>query len=433
MISRQHLSSEQLRRAGEEFIALRASLEEYHGIFYEIFDMGIPVFTDETETAAIGFDKEHGICLEFLWNYDFWNFCNTYERTFITCHEVLHVLFNHGRRINGLEDKGDIPNIAADLVVNHTLVNRLGFDRSKIEFADRLTWIDTVWPEPEKIESDREMEYYYNMLVANAEQIKVPAMGISDDHSRLPGGSDDSEENQEAIDKMIQNLDDDTKDEFFKAIEDHREVSSGAGKQAGDRCYVPPKKKPKYNMKWTDVIKEWRKTKAPDNGPEEIWHTPARRFFYLSGDKGFILPHEVPYEDYAEEKEKITVWFYQDTSGSCTSWADKFFHAAKTFPPDKFDVRAFCFDTKVYEIDLENCELKGFGGTAFRPLEGNIQRLMEKEKIKYPDAVFVFTDGCAWDKVNPEHPDRWYWFLQGNYKNCIPPGSFTFKLDDFIN
>ena len=58
-----------------------------------------------------------------------------------------------------------------------------------------------------------------------------------------------------------------------------------------------------------------------------------------------------------------------------------------------------------------------------------IQNEKNKNK-KYPAAIFIITDGMG-DKVNPEFPQRWHWFLSANYKNFIPNKSFAYNLEDF--
>ena len=58
--------------------------------------------------------------------------------------------------------------------------------------------------------------------------------------------------------------------------------------------------------------------------------------------------------------------------------------------------------------------------------------LTNKKIKKYPDAIFVITDGDG-NHISPEYPDRWYWFLGGSYTTTryIPPLSKTFMLKDY--
>ena len=55
---------------------------------------------------------------------------------------------------------------------------------------------------------------------------------------------------------------------------------------------------------------------------------------------------------------------------------------------------------------------------------------------KYPDAVFVMTDGYG-DKVVPQMPERWYWFIDGGMSSktlttsYCPEECAVYKLTDF--
>jgi predicted metal-dependent peptidase len=109
--------------------------------------------------------------------------------------------------------------------------------------------------------------------------------------------------------------------------------------------------------------------------------------------------------------------------------AERFFTAANSLPKEKFNVRLFCFDTKVEETDLSSGKIYGGGGTCFKIIEDYIQKEKSKNK-KYPSAVFIITDGMG-SKVIPEHPTRWHWFLSEKNVKYIPKQSFVYNLDDF--
>jgi hypothetical protein len=132
-------------------------------------------------------------------------------------------------------------------------------------------------------------------------------------------------------------------------------------------------------------------------------------------------------------RDRVDVWFFQDTSGSCVEYAERFFKAAASIPDDRFKIRMFCFDTRVYETSIESGELFGFGGTSFQPIEDAIQSIINKEKnTQYPQRVFVITDGLG-SNVQPQHPDRWHWFITEGYNSIryIPEKSTHYKLKDY--
>jgi hypothetical protein len=56
---------------------------------------------------------------------------------------------------------------------------------------------------------------------------------------------------------------------------------------------------------------------------------------------------------------------------------------------------------------------------------------MQNENVKYPNAVWILTDGYG-NQVKPLHPEKWHWFLtEGGVKNYIDEKSNVFSLKDF--
>jgi hypothetical protein len=134
-------------------------------------------------------------------------------------------------------------------------------------------------------------------------------------------------------------------------------------------------------------------------------------------------------EDINLVKDKIDVYFFMDTSGSCLYLKDRFFQAARSLDPKRFNIRLFCFDTVVHETTIESRKIYGGGGTCFRIIENFIQQ--QKKDGSYPDAVWVITDGYG-TNVSPEKPDRWYWFVSDfGTEHYIPQKSKRFLLKDF--
>lgn len=200
-----------------------------------------------------------------------------------------------------------------------------------------------------------------------------------------------------------------------------------AGSLAGRFTYKANIKKVKPKKKWESVIKKWSRKYKSKDANEEQWLRKARRYSNIGGN--LMLPFDAEME--ARSETRITVRFYQDTSGSCAKFRDRFFHAAKSLPKDRFNVELYCFDTQIYETSLEEGKLYGFGGTYFDILEEHIQRQLKSGDIKkYPEAVFVITDGMG-NKVFPEQPEKWYWFLSDKYTHCIPEECHKFMLRDY--
>lgn len=415
----------------EDYLELSRSLINSHVLFYKMWELGKPVFTDAIDTAAVSFD-EQGEVLLFSFNPTFWDKLTIYERQFIISHECLHVILNHGLRVFHAINK-DYANIAADIVVNHMLINKFGFVRQDISMADSLCWVDTVFKNRTDVFTDRTFEYYYNLLIEGNQDVKTsfidehggdyPSIFNPDVSNKSKSGKGVNKEQvstpKEYIEKLSEELDDQTKSSINGML---------AGTGAGSMSLTISTEYVKKKKKWETVIKKWSKKYDKTNLEDvEQWARINRRFVMMPND--IILPTEMEMEK--EEEGKTDVWFFQDTSGSCYHYATRFFKAAKTLDPKRFNVRLFCFDTQVYETSLETGKLYGFGGTSFYIIENHIQKLIKEEKIKYPKAVFLITDGWG-TPVKPEQPDKWYWFITNpGATYYVPKESNLYKLENF--
>lgn len=393
-----------------EFNLILMRLEQVHAAFRFLVDNNRPCFDDKCPTACVAFDSD----MKFLsWhiNPEFWiSLPNMEARVFVLCHETYHVFFEHGRRMKNLNHK--IANIAEDIVINQMLVEHF-FDKNVIDPENMFCWYDNCLAHIEApYETNREFEYYYDLLYNNE---CIGSYTLIGNHSDEGLSSDDINDISKSINDAGIPMND------LPSYKGGSLVGSLV-KQMSDE-YVKPKRK------WESVIKKWCANKLKQTVKDlQHWVGKDRRMALL--DNKLMIPSTMEHEDKLEVKDKIGVWFYLDTSGSCMNLSKRFFRAAKSLPEDKFDVRLFCFDTRVYETTLKSGKLYGFGGTSFSILEDKISHCIKVQNIKYPDAVFVITDGAG-DYVNPKHPDRWYWFLSQNYRHYIPKNSKTFMLKDF--
>ncbi|MFM0827348.1 hypothetical protein, partial [Klebsiella oxytoca] len=79
----------------------------------------------------------------------------------------------------------------------------------------------------------------------------------------------------------------------------------------------------------------------------------------------------------------------------------------------------------ILESEIQN-ELNKGGGTK-KTLDGKEVPMI----TKYPEAVFVITDGYG-NNVKPEKPDNWYWFItEGGVKTYIDRECNFHNLGDF--
>lgn len=405
-----------------DWMGISLELEEHHALFYELWHMGRPFFTDEIETAAVRFAG--GEFIEFLFNPEYWNNLTPYERLFVISHECLHVVLNHGIRTTKNDDAPRI-NAALDIVVNHLLVNSFGFDRSRIRDEDVLCWTDTVFkndPKVVEIPTNESYEYYFQKI---PESMVIEVYTI-DDHSMMRGEVD------KIIGKLNDRLTSEEKDSIKDVIKKHFVQESDTDDERGGSGYggwsfikVEPVAQ---KRKWETVILKWSLKYMREGLDEhEQWAKIARRFELLPQD--IFLPSEM--EDDSKDFDRIPIHLYMDTSGSCIKYKERFFRAALSLPKDRFVVRLFCFDTKVEETTLASKKIYGGGGTAFDIIEWNIQKVIKVDKSAYPEGVFLITDGAG-GPVIPQFPDRWHWFLTRRASSMyIPTTSKTYKLDSF--
>jgi predicted metal-dependent peptidase len=412
----------------EEKLEIAQKLQSHHYFFRSFWDIGAPVVGkfDDLPTAAISFDTK-GEALSFLVNEDFWNSLNETSKLFLVCHEMCHIILEHGRRFSEYIGTNDMErmNRAADVVINEMLCESFGFVREELDtrIKDEGCWLNTVFKKV-KVNAHESTEYYFNKLKEEDPDSEKSFFSM-DSHVVLT--DEQQEQLQDFLEKngVTHAID----SEFISKLpEKEKESLSRAAYGTGSWFTVEIKKKKK--KKWESVIKKWENTMKKDTIDEtERWERINPRYSQIISDK-IHLPTNCKVLDEYKEKNKIDVFFFLDTSGSCIGLKDRFFSAANSLDPKKFNIRLFCFDTMVQETTLSSGKVYGGGGTCFNIIENHIQSIVKTEKKKYPKAVFLITDGMGND-VRPEKPERWYWFLSYNYKDCIPAKSKIFMLSDY--
>ena len=426
----------------DEWMEISYELEQHHAVFYKVWQMGKPLFDESIPTACVQFDKQ-GNFVVFRFNPEFWKSLDLKNKLFVICHEALHIVLNHGARAKDANINHAAANAAMDIVVNHLLARSFGFVRSEITNGENYCWVDTVFRDKKPMPLDNmSFEHYYNLFD------KFYGDGKPDGSNGAPVTVDDhqglgSTSWKEVIEELNDSLSDEEKEGLKTTIQKHFQsdekqdasqslnsmLNSKAGFGTGGIwTFVNGKKKKKH--KWETIIKKWaiKQIKFDDHEVEQ-WVRENRRMNTLS--RSLMLPSDYEVHDRCQNENKIDVWFYLDTSGSCWNLKDRFFNAAESLPEHRFKVRLFCFDTQVVETTLESKKVYGGGGTCFKIIENSINATIAKESCKYPSAVWIITDGYG-TMVNPLHPDRWNWFLtEGGARNYIPKKSQIFDLKDF--
>jgi len=394
-----------------EYSTYAKRLERHHYLFNMFWKLGRPLFCNSIPTACIAFDKKTGH-YNFLFNEDYWNSLDFYSKTFVISHECMHVMLNHLKRtIDAPENLQRVINSVLDVVVNETLCSKFGFEREKLgELGKNGCWLDTVFPEG-GVKADEQFEYYYNKIKEKITYIEVPTLDVHDFLSE--------DEAEELLDSVVEQCGKEEMEDLKKLLKKHGDKE--AGKQKGVRQTVVDWEYIRPKPKWETIISNFVRNKIKEM--ESLrWDRRQRRM------EGLLMEFSIPsYLDCdIEYPDKVDMLFGLDYSGSCVGLESRFIKAARSIPEDKFNVMPFSFDTKIYPINLKTGEIHGGGGTNASVIEHKCQEL-----FRYPQAVFVFTDGY-FSNFTPQHPERWHWFLtEDGTKGAIPKGSKTYELKDF--
>lgn len=240
----------------EAYLKISRTLEQFHAIFYKVWEMGTPCLTARVPTACVVWKPGRGTFLSYEFNPKFWDSLSDYERAFVICHESLHVILDHGMRSLGELDAimARLLNIAQDLVINHMLINKFLFDRDRLPFLNEMSlcFVDTVFP-GEDIPDDETVEYYFNLLMNRPKNHKHDSF---DDHSMLPTIC----MSKELAERLEKELSKQEQKEFNEKVEGN--LPGGrkeAGKGAGFDTYFANTDKPEPKRKWESIIKDWAK------------------------------------------------------------------------------------------------------------------------------------------------------------------------------
>lgn len=415
-------------------------LADYHRMFYAVFELGFPIHTRTVETAAVGYNSAESK-INFLINPDFFYNLGENEQLFIVCHEASHVIFNHIERTFKYGLDPYISNIAQDIVINEMLVHEFGFLRSSLSFSKELCFIDTVF-QNKHIKSDgivygKSFEFYYEKLLKYKAELKIEAqlldihIGLNEDgkeeivvsdHNGEIVGKIPHEISQHISDKIGYQM---SADELKEIIE---KMSHCGNEHFGREMSVKMEKE--REKPWQLLIKNkiatLQKIKEQHN---ETFRIKPRRIINLPKD--LYLPENIEEETFSNDK--FNAFFFIDASGSCVGHVKKFFNLIRTVPQKHFHIHTFSFDANTYPLDIKYGKVRGGGGTSFSAIEHRVQSEITTNKLlkkKYPDLVFVLSDGGG-NEVNPEKPEQWYFMLTQNSLGSLPLNSNYAFIHEF--
>ena len=432
--------------SNDEWSSLADKLETHHAIFYKLWSVGKPILVDHIPTAAVSFDKI-GKCVNFYFNTKFWSSLETEAKLFVICHEMLHVILNHGHRSKNASRINQIPtNIALDVVVNQSLIQSFGFSRPTVtkqivkafktmnindSVDDPLCWIDTIFPD-KQIKQDECFEYYYNQFKKEYKDgmpliASISNKGTLDDHDMM-NSHEWADIHKFLSEELLPEEIEAVKSFIGKNFESNKDM---AGTHNSDNWVFWKTTKIQIKKPWETVIKKWENQILHEVYDScEQWARVARR--YSSLKNSFFIPSEVEIHHERLDDDCLDVFFFLDTSGSCWHLKDRFFAAANSLNKQKFRIRLFCFDTKVTETDLNYKKIYGGGGTSFSILEEFVQREIQRLKIKHP-TIFVITDGYG-DSIFTKNAKKWFWFITeyGTRHYIDKKCDKIYNLNDFV-
>ena len=455
-------------RLRRELYELQLELQKFDTIFFEIYKYGEPQFTHAIPTAALQFVGKDLTPLKFIFNPDFWDSMDKYQRAFVVCHECLHSILEHGKRARSLMKKNipmPILNVAMDLAINHLLVNAFGFDRDKLgEFGSREKidfealkanakkgkksktstavdeeetpkrgqgcWVDTVFDRP--VADDMSFEEYYQELLKGDNNLSC---FLADVHWFIsPDGQGCN------IDDLPESIANSIREQMREASEGKGEESlknkieqtQGCGSTGNFFVEVNRARKVRPSKKWERIVNYFRR-KGKEESDELQWIKQSKLAEYFP--KNICLPHENITDDPNFSRTRINICLFLDVSGSCTAYKPHFLRGAESIPDKRFNKRMFVFADDCAEMKKNTNQYNVGGGTNFDSINDMVNTLIKDGKA--PDLIFVITDGQSnGDYANFALAKKYNWFIidgQGSnagYKEGLPGDCYD--LEDFF-
>lgn len=312
-----------------------------------------------------------------------------------------------------------------DIIINESLFDNCGFLSTQLPFLTGDFGIcrkQNIFKDKSVLDN-KTFEYYYNKLLEERDENNGGASGkgLINDHSHLIELSED--ELEDLLDEALQD-----KEKAKQVINKIKDLEEKAFKRSSSGSHIEKiiNRFPKIKMSWKDIPKKIRKTRLGMTDTRRYsWEGFDRRANLLS--KNLILPVKNKRKDIGK---KWDMWLFQDISGSCCSYLDRFVKASRSIPTDVFNVKFHCFNHEVIPVDLNSNNFPSGGGTNFHTIEDYIQKNCGK---RYPRLVFIITDGYG-NEVTPKYPKNWFWFLtRDNSSRYCHPESKVFDLDNFVS
>jgi predicted SprT family Zn-dependent metalloprotease len=442
-----------------EYFKIKKRIESCDALYAALYNIADIEYSTSIETACIS--KNNSATLNMLINPKFWEGLNEDEKTFIILHELYHVVYDHIKRIVDLGGDFNIGNIAADIVINHHIHEKIGIDRELFDW-EKYCWVETCFPKG-KVPTNMNMEFYYNKLYKE----KLPEKILLGNHSAQENNKQEKKDKKNGASKLKNNGNDLINPEyfsnFFKSIlEENSDLLNevkklldkdslgdefkeyvtqipglGSGDVGESFKHEDSKAKPDFKKLLKMLIP--KKSDISNIEDEDfVWAGRHRRYdSFLKKNANLSLPN-VKYNDlpnYKNNKNK-EVWIFIDSSGSCHDMLHVFSNIAMSLVKEKHvNCRAFSFGDDCEEIDAKNPYVQFYSGNdgGLDCIENKIREIMRYENVSYPDNVVVLSDGGVYFGMREEvlKPKNWILLINNDVSHLLtPPGGKYIHMDE---
>lgn len=366
-------------------------------------------------------------------------------------HMILHCIFRHPFHKNKRDS--ELYNIACDIAVE-SIIDSLPFKSVKLTVSDKRVEVYERLKRKLKVltaEGIYEKLKEENLSVKEISKLQLEftvcdhIFWVDDENQNNDNNNDENNDNSENNDNEEQKRNDIEKkwqDISEKTQTNLETFSKDIGDMAGDIVsYLKIENREKYNYKkfLEKFVTLNENIKIDDDSYDYIFYTYGLEMY---GNMPLIEPLE-----YKEEKKIEELIIAIDTSESCEGdIIKKFLQETYSILTQnesffrKFNVHIIQCDTVIQndfklqsKEDIEkfmgNFQIKGMGGTDFRPVFEYAQKLIDENEFKNLKGLIYFTDGYGtFPKKMPKF-DTAFVFMDNEYNDrSVPPWAFKVVL-----
>lgn len=339
------------------------------------------------------------------------------EIEFVIAHEILHCVFDHMTR---REDRDpQIHNIAADYIVNNTLVrDRIGDKPKDIPIFQDFKYdgwtSEAVYDDIFKKYDEEELKQLGKLLDEHIDWDK------DNQQDNKSGGKSGKDKAPSYSKEELRKIRDEIKENMISAAQ-----AAGAGNIPAEvERLIKELTEPK--MSWRELLRQQIQSTIKN---DFTFQRPSRKAWHTNA----ILPG-MNYD------ETIDICIALDMSGSIGDDQSRDFLTEIQGIMEEYKdyrIKVWCFDTKVYNEqdfsadnghDLSNYQIMGGGGTEF-----NCNWEYMKEMDIQPKRFIMFTDGYPWGSWGDEdYCDTVFVIHSHHDKNLRAPFGATAHYEDAV-